>query len=206
MRNPSGALGYVAVAGSIADDCVDVEWVGFLKNQFTVAAPLLARPVGIDFDTVAFRVVQVDCFTHVMIRGTGKGHTTLRRMQNPACQIRARRHQERGVIKAGFARIVWQGIRSVDQLQQGDAADAEYRNLPSVFLHGQTKHVAVVGGDAIEIADHHGDGTDVDRRAARGGGDCRRVGCVHGATIWAVSTIAQRRLSVATLRVYPPPD
>jgi hypothetical protein len=46
-----------------------------------------------------------------------------------------------------------------------------------LFLHGQTKHVAVVGGDAIEIADHHADGTDVDRRAARGGGDCRRVGC-----------------------------
>jgi hypothetical protein len=32
-----------------------------------------------------------------------------------------------------------------------------------VLLHGQTKHVAVVGGDAIEIADLHADGTDVDR-------------------------------------------
>ena len=60
-------------------------------------------------------------------------------MQNLACQIRARRHQERGVIKAGFARIVWQGIRSVNQLQQSDAADAEYCNLQSVLLHGQTK-------------------------------------------------------------------
>ena len=67
------------------------------------------------------------------------------------------------MIKAGFARIVWQRIRSVDQLQQGDAADAEYRNLSSVLLHGQTKHVAIVGGDAIEIADHQADGTDVDR-------------------------------------------
>jgi hypothetical protein len=109
-----------------------------------------------------------------MIRRTGKGHTILRGMQNPACQICARRHQERRVIKAGFARIVRQGIRFVDQLQQGDAADAEYRNLPSVLLHGQTKYVAVVGGDAIEIADPHADGTDVDRRAARGGGHCRK--------------------------------
>jgi hypothetical protein len=78
-----------------------------------------------------------------IVQHTGKGHTSLSRMQNPACQIRARRHQKRGVIKAGFARIVWQRITSVDQLQQGDAADAEYRNLPSVLLHGQTKHVAV---------------------------------------------------------------
>ena len=73
----------------------------------------------------------------------------------------------------------------MDQLQEDDAAGAEYRNLPSVLLHGQTKHVAVVGGDAIEIAGHHADGTDVNRRAARGGGDCRRVGCVHDATICA---------------------
>jgi hypothetical protein len=48
--------------------------------------------------------------------------------------------------------------------------------LPSVFQHGQTKHVVIVGGDAIEIADHHADGTDVDRCAARSGGDRRRVG------------------------------
>ena len=89
------------------------------------------------------------------------------------------------MIKAGFARIVWQRIRSVDQLKQGDAADAEYRNLPSVLLHGQTKHVAIVGGDAIKIADHHAGGTDVDRCAARSGGDCRRVGCIHDANIWA---------------------
>src|SRR6516165_7183033 len=128
-----------------------------------------------------------------MIRGTGKGHTIPCRMQNPACQICARRHQKRRVIKAGFARIIWQGIRSVDQLQQGDAADAEYRNLPRVLLHGQTKHVAVVGGEAVEIADRHADRTDVDWRAARGGGDYRGVGCVHGATIWAVGAPAQLR-------------
>ena len=89
------------------------------------------------------------------------------------------------MIKAGFARIVRQGIRSVNQLQQGDAADAEYRNLLSVLLLGQTKHIAIVGGDAIEIADHHADGTDVDRCSARSGGDCRRVGCIHDATIRA---------------------
>jgi hypothetical protein len=95
------------------------------------------------------------------------------------------------LINAGFARIVGQGIRSVDELQQGDAADAKYRNLPSVLQHGQTKHVAVVGGEAIEIADHHADSTDVNRRTARGGGDCRRVGCVHGGTIWPVGAAAQ---------------
>jgi hypothetical protein len=105
------------------------------------------------------------------------------------------------VIKPGFARIVWQGIRSVDQLQQGDAADAEYRNLPSVLLHGQTKHVAIVGGDAIEIADHHADGTDVDWCTARSSGDCRRVGCIHDATIWALGAAAQLRKTLATFRV-----
>ena len=41
----------------LANDRVDVERIGFLENQFTVAPPLLARPVGIDFDTVAFRVI-----------------------------------------------------------------------------------------------------------------------------------------------------
>ena len=105
------------------------------------------------------------------------------------------------MIKAGFARIIWQGIRSVDQLQQGDAADTEYRNLPSVLLHGQTKHVAVVSGDAIEFADHDADGTDVDRRATRSGGDCRRIGCVHDATIWAIAATAQLRKTLATFRV-----
>jgi hypothetical protein len=58
MRNPSGALGYVAVAGSISRMIASMSsGVGFLKNQFTVAAPLLARSVGIDFDTVAFWIV-----------------------------------------------------------------------------------------------------------------------------------------------------
>jgi hypothetical protein len=68
-----------------------------------------------------------------------------------------------------------------------------------VFLHGQTKHIAVVSGDAIEIADHHGDSTDVDRGAARGGGDCRRVGCIHGATIWAVGAAVQLRKDTVCL-------
>jgi hypothetical protein len=41
----------------------------------------------------------------------------------------------------------------VDQLQQGHAADTKYCNLRSALLHGQTKQVAIVGGDAIEISD-----------------------------------------------------
>src|SRR5271170_1516616 len=42
---------------NLADDRVDVERVGLLENQFTVVTPFLAWPVGIDFDTIAFRVV-----------------------------------------------------------------------------------------------------------------------------------------------------
>ncbi len=89
-----------------ADDGVDVERIGFLKDQLAVATPRLARSVGIDFDTVAFRIVEVNRFADVMIGGAADGHTILRRMQNPARQIRACRHQERGVIKAGVGWIV----------------------------------------------------------------------------------------------------
>ena len=39
--------------------------------------------------------------------------------------------------------------------------------------------MTVVGGEAIEIADHHADGTDVNRRAAGGGGGCRKIRYVH---------------------------
>ena len=115
----------------LADDRVDVERIGFLID-FAVAAPRLARPVGIDLDAVAFGIVEIDGFAHIMIGGAGDGHADFRGMQNPAGEVGARRHQERDVIEAGFARIVRQGIGPVAQLEQSDAAGAEVARLVAV--------------------------------------------------------------------------
>ena len=98
----------------------------------SLAGPLpgLRRAVAIDLDAVAFGVVEVEGLAHRVVGGAGERHLVARNVQDPAREVGARRHQERGVIEAGGARVVGLGIGPMLELEQGHAAGAERRARP----------------------------------------------------------------------------
>jgi diguanylate cyclase (GGDEF)-like protein len=166
-----------------ADNRLDVERVGLLEDHLAFAPPAIRLPVRVYLDAIAFRIIEVDRFADVVIGRAADRHAALRDVQDPACEVCARRHQEGGVIEARGALVVGLGVRPVLDLDQRDAAGAEPREAQGVLLNVEAQQILVVARKQIEIAGHEGDRADVQRRAVREGGVGRRVLCVHGAYI-----------------------
>ena len=123
---------------------VDIKLVGRHRHRAIAPFPQRRIAIGIDLDAVAFGIVEIDGFADEMIGKARQRHAMDCRIDQPARQILARRHQERRVIKpgrgAGFARCVWVRFEH----QEPDAAGAEHRTRGRALHHGKPEHVAVV--------------------------------------------------------------
>ncbi len=180
MRRPSGAPRPALVAGR-RREIVEVERVGGDLQAVAGPLPLVLPAVAIDLDAVAFRIVEIDRLADEMVGRAGERHALLRRVEQPAREIGARRQQKCGVIEAGGAVVVGLGARRVLELHDRHPAGAQRGARLAVLQHAETDGVAVVSGEPVEVAHLERDRADVQRRAAgegrRGGG----IGCVHGA-------------------------
>ena len=101
-------------------------------------------------------------------------------MDQPAREILARRHQERGVIEPGRLAGFVRGLRVSLQHQQPHPARAEHRRGGGALHHGEAEYIAVEVGDGVQLADAHRHGADPHRRAV-GEGRSRAAGISLGA-------------------------
>ena len=104
-------------------------------------------------------------------------------MMDPTRVVGPRRHQERGVVKAGGRRIVGLGVRPVLDLDQRYAAGAEPRLAVAALLHRQPQQIAIVGGEPLEVARDQADDAIAQRRAAGEGGRGGWIGRIHSVYI-----------------------
>ena len=164
-------------------DIFDVERIGGHLQVATGPLPGFRRPVAIDLDAVALGIVEVERLAHRVIGGAGQRHLVARHMHHPARQIGARRHQECGVIEARGARVVGLGVGAMLEMEERHVARAERRAVLAAVEHGKAEHVAVKAGKPGKIAHFEADRADMQRGAAREGGNGGGVGGVHGTYI-----------------------
>jgi hypothetical protein len=116
--------------------------------------------IGIDLDAVAFGIVEIDGFADEVIGEAGQRDLVGGRVHQPARQILARRHQERGVIEpCRVARLAHRALAPL-QMEQRHAARAEQRAHHRARHDGQPDRVAIVIGDLVEVSHpqvHHAD-------------------------------------------------
>ncbi len=92
-----------------------------------------------------------------------------RGMDQPARDIRAARHQERGVKQSGRGLRFQRRIGPMDQMQQRDAVDAEHDLGVALADGAELEQIRVVGPHLAEIANTKRGGTDPHRRLLREG-------------------------------------
>ena len=156
-----GRLGIVADLGiGERDEVVDIELVGGHRHRAVAPLPERGIAVGIDLDAVTFGVVEIDGLADAVIGKARQRHAMDRGIDQPARQILARRHQERGVIEPGRVAGFVRGVGPRLEHQQFHAARAEHCACGGALHHGKPEHVAVIVRHGIELADpdrHHAD-------------------------------------------------
>src|SRR5262249_16890400 len=98
---------------------------------------------------------------------------------DPTGEVAARRHQEGGVIEPRAAGVVGLGVGPMLEVNELHAAGAERGGVVAAIDDREPEHVAIEGGDPVEVAHRKADRADMERRAAgegRGGG---RVWGIH---------------------------
>ena len=109
-------VGSLGVVGGIRirqrQQAVDVELVGRHRDRAAVPFPGIGGAIGIDFDTVAFGIVEIDGFADEVIGEAGQRDLVGGGVHQPAREVFSRRHQERGVIQPRrIARLARRGLR-----------------------------------------------------------------------------------------------
>jgi hypothetical protein len=115
-----------------------------------------------------------------MVGGARKRHLAARHVQDPAREIRAGRHEKRGVIEACLAGVIGLDARLMLKMNESHAAGAKRSAVRAAIEHAEAEHVAVESGHSIEVTHLEADRADMQRGAAREGGSGRRIGGVHG--------------------------
>src|SRR6266700_4113683 len=149
-----------------------------------------SRPVAIDLDAVAFGIVEVERLAHRVVGSARERDLVARHVQDPAREIATRRHQERGVIESRVARVVGLGLGPVLEVNEPHAAGAERAGVLGAIEDREPEHVAIEGGDPVEVAYPQAHRADMKRRAPGEGGGGGRVWCIHRR---AISTLPERR-------------
>jgi hypothetical protein len=67
--------------------------------------------IGEHLRAIAFRIVEIDGFADAVIGNARQSNALHRRMDQPAGDILARRHQESGAVKASRIRRFGNGLR-----------------------------------------------------------------------------------------------
>jgi hypothetical protein len=151
------------------DQIVDIELIGRHRHRAVAPLPERGIAIGIDLDAVAFGIVEIDGLADAVIGKARQRHALDRSMDQPARQILARRHQERGVIEAGRIAGFARSVRTRLQHHQLHPACAEHNARGHAFHYGKAEHVPIEIRHGIEIANADRDHADPHWRAVRKG-------------------------------------
>ena len=150
-----------------------VEAFGRHADRAALASrPILARPVDIKLDSVAFRVVQIERFRHEMIGCARQGDPLARRMGQPMGEIGPGGKNQGDVEQAaiGGSRLPSPGVRG-ERDKPGRLAvlfqHAENDPLRRLLDHAEAKRCPIPGREATEIDDGQFDMGDMDRACPR---------------------------------------
>jgi hypothetical protein len=127
-----------------------------------------------------------------VVGGAGDRHAGAGDVLDPARQVGTRRHQKGRVVQPRLARIVGLGVGPMIELHQHDVADAELCRVGTARELGEPEEIAIVARNPVEIAHVQRHRTDVQRRAAGKGGNCRGILRVHAVLYRPSGPSAQR--------------
>jgi len=167
-RGHSAAVGRARPAGiavaQFRHQAVEVEAFRRHADRIALSRPFGRVAVDIDFDAVAFRVVEVDRLADEVVRRAVDGDAVVDGVLRPAREVGAGRQQEGGVEQAGAARIVLaQRGRALD-LEEFAPARAEADGAARAAQLLQAEHGLVEGRDSLGVARPQADAADADRR------------------------------------------
>src|SRR6516165_4926996 len=164
---------------NVLQDALDVERIGGDLQITAGPLPSLRRPVAIDLDAVAFRIVEVERLAHAVVGSARERDLVARHVQDPAREVATRRHEEGGVIEPRATGVVGLGVGSVLEVNEPHAAGAERAGVLGLIEDREPEYVAVEAGETVEVARLEADRPDMERSATGEGGRGGRVWGIH---------------------------
>ena len=186
-------------------DLRDIDRIGRHHELASVAAPALARPVGIDLDAEPVRIGEIERFADQVVAGAGV-HPEVGEMVNEPAERRPVRQQDREVEEPEPAATGGPGAAPLAQLDERTGTRAEDGDAPVPSELGEAEGRAVELERALEVSDLERDGSD--RRCRRQAEAARRLAVAAGrrrldgrrCTEDVAGSYAHDRLLVTTVR------